>query len=498
MKNRLPLFFAFFCVMCCASADGQNYQCLQSGVTHYFINGNNYLRGIRIDSSKVTGDTIVYYPYHTARGAYNYPSVMPFSDTNGGSWLGKKVLQLTDGTFIFDNYWDSDSVILKTQAHTGDSWVFFRDTGSLYYKATVVSADTMTILSVLDSVKNILVTAQNASGIVTTDPLDSFTIILGKNSGFVQVFDLYTFPYHKPDSAYRQGQDFFLDRSTEDAATINTLAAATQPTAFTAIFNLVDFVLPNDVQLHNWDMGDIFESIHTYGMSPFSITGSDFIGDTIISKSTTAHTVTYTLNGTNYSCTHGEPCGLISNAGTYVFSDSHYSIADPGFIPEQLTDGIYLFYYPQDNSDCLSGPRYQTVLPGYIYIRGLDFTYENAMYKWGMGRTGFYHFDDENIFESDNIVYSKIDSVSCGYPLGTPAVSTGSDQLQVFPNPASTELNIVSSEKIKQITLTDILGAVVYDRQCYTEKIQLDIAFLPTGVYFLKINNMQVRKFVKQ
>ena len=263
MKNRLSLFFAFFCVMCCASVDGQNYQCLQSSVTHYFINGNNYLRGIRIDSSKLTGDTVVYYPYHTGRGAYNYPAVMPFSDTNGGSWLGKKVLQLTDGTFIFDNYWGSDSVIIKTQAHTGDSWVFYKDTGSLYYKATVVSADTMTILSSRDSVKNILVTAQNASGIVTTDPLDSFTIILGKNSGFVQVFDLYTFPYHKPDSAYRPGLDYFLDRSTSTLANINNTAGTAGPSAITASFNIVDLIIPNDVQLHSWDIGDIFESMHT-------------------------------------------------------------------------------------------------------------------------------------------------------------------------------------------------------------------------------------------
>ena len=233
-------------------------------------------------------------------------------------------------------------------------------------------------------------------------------------------------------------------------------------------------------------------------MSPFSITGSDFIVDTVVSKSTTSHTVTYTLNGTSYRCTHGEPCGLINNAGTYVFSDSHYSIVDPGFIPEQQSNNIYLFYYPDNCSDCFPGALYRTVLPGYLYAGGFDFVYENASYKLGFGRTYFDHFDDEAVFESNNVAYSKIDGVPCGYPLGTPVVSAGADQLQVFPNPASTELNIVSSAKIKQVTLTDILGAVITAKQYYTEKVQLDISFLPAGMYLLKINDMQVRKFVKQ
>ncbi len=201
------LFSAYF-------TNAQNYQCLQSGVKHYFINGNGYLRGIRIDSVKTFGSTTFYYPFHTRRGSYDgTPYTMPLLDSNGGSWLGKKVQQLSDGTFIFDSYWN-DSVIIKTQANIGDSWILYSDTSNLWYKATLIGIDTMTVLGTVDSIKKILVTAQNPSGIVTSDPLDSFQIFLGKNHGFVQVFDLYTFPYHKPDSVYRVGLDFFLDRST--------------------------------------------------------------------------------------------------------------------------------------------------------------------------------------------------------------------------------------------------------------------------------------------
>ncbi len=244
MKRFLSLLF----VTVSYFASAQNYQCLQSGVKHFFINGNNYLRGIRIDSTRTTGDTTIYYPFHTPRGQYNTSMAVgnPVLDTNGGSWLGKKVLQLSDGTFIFDSYWN-DSVIIKTQANVGDSWVFYHDSSNIYYKATVVSMDTMSVLSAVDSVKNVMINAYDSTGLVPTDPLDSFTFILSKHYGFVQVFDLYTFPYHKLDSVYRPGLDFFLDRSLCTLETINgNPSPPIAPNSNVALFKLTDFIIPNE------------------------------------------------------------------------------------------------------------------------------------------------------------------------------------------------------------------------------------------------------------
>ncbi len=146
MKKLLFILILFTSCYC----NAQNYQCLQAGVKHYFINGNGYLRGIRIDSVRTFGDTTIYYPFHTPR------LTSGIIDPNGGSWLGKRVLQLSDGTFVFDSYWN-DSVIIKTKANVGDSWIFYRDSSHLYYKATVIANDTMTILSSLDSVKTIMI-----------------------------------------------------------------------------------------------------------------------------------------------------------------------------------------------------------------------------------------------------------------------------------------------------------------------------------------------------
>src|SRR5437868_2872959 len=163
MKKLLLLILVFSSHFC----DAQNWQCLQAGVKHYFTNGNGYLRGIRIDSVRTVGSDVLYYPFHTPRGRYHGWSTPPL-DSMGGSWLGKNVIAKNDGTFLVDNFLH-DTVIIKTVAYPGDSWIFYNDTTSLYYKAEVLAVDTMTVLGVIDSIKRILITARNSIGIVTTD-----------------------------------------------------------------------------------------------------------------------------------------------------------------------------------------------------------------------------------------------------------------------------------------------------------------------------------------
>jgi len=52
---------------------------------------------------------------------------------------------------------------------------------------------------------------------------------------------------------------------------------------------------------------------------------------------------------------------------------------------------------------------------------------------------------------------------------------------------------------INNINITNLIGQTVYE-QDYTAQQQavVNIASLPTGVYFVKINGSEVRKFVKE
>ena len=71
--------------------------------------------------------------------------------------------------------------------------------------------------------------------------------------------------------------------------------------------------------------------------------------------------------------------------------------------------------------------------------------------------------------------------------------------LCVFPNPAETQLTLQSSNlPIQQITISNILGQVIYNRDCNSLYENIDISGFPVGVYFIKVNNIEVRKFVKE
>jgi len=78
-------------------------------------------------------------------------------------------------------------------------------------------------------------------------------------------------------------------------------------------------------------------------------------------------------------------------------------------------------------------------------------------------------------------------------------LKTALAQVEVYPNPACTSLTIVSTtQPINQITITNILGQAVYSNKYDTTKAQIDVSSLPTGLYFVKINGSEVRKFVKE
>ncbi len=68
----------------------------------------------------------------------------------------------------------------------------------------------------------------------------------------------------------------------------------------------------------------------------------------------------------------------------------------------------------------------------------------------------------------------------------------------IYPNPATTSLTITSPQKITNLSITNILGQTVYAHVYNSEKVEVNVSGWPAGVYFLKINGSEVRKFVKE
>ena len=70
--------------------------------------------------------------------------------------------------------------------------------------------------------------------------------------------------------------------------------------------------------------------------------------------------------------------------------------------------------------------------------------------------------------------------------------------LNIYPNPAYNELNITCPDNIDEVALTNLTGQTVHINRYNSTRVQLDVSGLPAGVYFVKVNGTEVRKFVKE
>ena len=70
--------------------------------------------------------------------------------------------------------------------------------------------------------------------------------------------------------------------------------------------------------------------------------------------------------------------------------------------------------------------------------------------------------------------------------------------MNMYPNPAHSELTISSSDKITNVQVCNLLGQTVLSNVYNANEVQVNIDHLPAGVYTVKINNAEVRKLVKE
>jgi hypothetical protein len=99
-------------------------------------------------------------------------------------------------------------------------------------------------------------------------------------------------------------------------------------------------------------------------------------------------------------------------------------------------------------------------------------------------------------------------------PEGIPVNRGAFNTIQIHPNPATTELTITSTGNIATISISNLLGEIVYSQLSpiangansqpayltgiLPNPLQVNIAGFPAGMYFVKVNGTEVREFVKQ
>ena len=73
--------------------------------------------------------------------------------------------------------------------------------------------------------------------------------------------------------------------------------------------------------------------------------------------------------------------------------------------------------------------------------------------------------------------------------------------VRVFPNPATTLLNVSASENIEAVKILNQLGQVVFEKKNTGNSAQIDVSQLATGAYFVQLFSNKAnttKKFIKQ
>lgn len=491
MKKLLPILVLLSSYL----SPAQNYQCLQNGVKHYFTNNQHYVRAV-FDTATAYTDSSVFSSFCTLRGFIRGISGDALPTTPGPGWLSDSVIMYNDGTYLFPTI-GSDTIIIKSQAGIGDSWSFYNDTGINSYIATVTSIDTMTVLDSLDSVKTIQITAY-ASGMANpSDSLNNFQIKISKKYGFVQVFDLYIFPYY-----FNYDYGVVLDYYFNSVGYFFT----------DQIFKLIKYHTPTQLEIYDYNPGDVFEKgastslPWTYpciGTSYNSVFLDSVVSKTILDPNHTqyiVHHYGYQIAGTSHASYDRMDTFTVSSA--IIFHST---------IPEQCDDLLRYYYHPTNTSHCYNSSVYETRSP---IVYGFHTNcYEKHEYKAGFGETrtvsGIGGTDGCEgaviAVVTEQLIFSIKNGDSCGtYAPPFDYSVAVNDRLQkttfynIFPNPADNNLTITSSTIIATLSITNLLGQQVNSYEYNADKVNVDISELPSGIYLIRINGTEVRKFVKR
>ncbi len=118
----------------------------------------------------------------------------------------------------------------------------------------------------------------------------------------------------------------------------------------------------------------------------------------------------------------------------------------------------------------------------------MDYTREPSQVMFTLEQAGFMR----------TILQHQRDTLVNDYPTGVGTIRQSYQDIQVYPQPASTTLSIVFTGKTAGIALTDLTGKIVYKS---TSAQPLDVSRLPSGIYFLKLqsgNSCYTRKVIVQ
>lgn len=106
-----------------------------------------------------------------------------------------------------------------------------------------------------------------------------------------------------------------------------------------------------------------------------------------------------------------------------------------------------------------------------------------------------------NLYISDqwNWRIRKVTQPTCAniYPINVSEVEKVK-QLSIFPQPATSKLNINAPYPISTISISNLIGQTEYAGHYNNAQVQVDVSGLPVGMHLINVNNTEFRRFIKQ
>ena len=464
----------------------QDWNCIKTNSKSYFSVDSIDIHAIRIDSSSVSGDTTIYYPFKMLRkDSYGFYREL------GDNWIGWKIKVIPEGYNIFYNK-EHKPIIIKIRAKLNEQWTCYVYSDGSYIEAKIKSLGVTEYLGKTDSVKTIIFQLKNRQGFVIQNQSDSCkyitstSLILSKNYGLYKIIDFYKFPISTVnDLEDIYGSDYQY----------NLIGLTNPSVGFKKLTNrdFYDFNIGDEI---HWYLKNEVNGYNRYNGTNYSYwTETQYI-DKVVSKSIASND-----SSINYKFER------ISRKSASLNSDIEFT--------KDIISNTYYFYSTYNNPDL-----YEPLEPSYLgffihntssvkeYYIGDPATINEIYYK----NAGYYYTSRslpspwESHKASCNLQYYSHGNYSWGTPFNftfdqiTNQNIDNLELLEIYPNP------VIDKLYFKKINTSNAL-AKIYDlngKQVIVKQIEtnfIEVSSLAKGSYIIKLaesGSLRLNKFIKE
>jgi len=109
--------------------------------------------------------------------------------------------------------------------------------------------------------------------------------------------------------------------------------------------------------------------------------------------------------------------------------------------------------------------------------------------------------DDIIVCEGLTYVFTVTETRILTVVITTEGIGEQNGNFMVYPNPVNDKLTIEAQESIDKLEIYNLMGALVYSQNDCSNKAEIAVSELPTGIYFLRLTmngGTQVLRFVKE